>query len=208
MDAGGSRITSPTLTWTSDVESIATVSATGLVTAVAVGTATVTIEATNGGQTVTQQVSIRVHLLLGTIEWPFSAPFDRTTLPGLVVVHTYYNAFFNPDPCVNAKTTLAFVSMPWNSSGITHRYDADNDPAFLGFTQCMLNGTEEWLAIGVRDVSGWGVRESIALDTGAPDLAGNTIDFIDLVVDDISMSGVAPNLTVAPIMMRWLFYGH
>ncbi len=50
--------------------------------------------------------------------------------------------------------------------------------------------------------------ESIALDTGVPDLAGNTIDFIDLVVDDISMSGVAPNLTVAPIVMRWLFYGH
>ena len=146
-------------------------------------------------------------MLLGTIEWPFTAPLDRATLPSLVVVEAFYNGFFNSGPCVNANTTLADVSMPWNSSGITHRYNADNDPAFLGFTQCMVNGTDEHIAIGVDEVSVWGVEESIALDTGAPDLAGNTIDFIDLVVDDISMSGVEPNLTVH-IAMRWLFYGH
>ena len=61
MDAGGSEITSPTLAWTSADESIATVSVTGLVTAVGVGTSAIIVEATSGGQSVIQQASITVN---------------------------------------------------------------------------------------------------------------------------------------------------
>ena len=60
LDAGGAEIASPALTWSSDDEGTATVSSTGLVTAVASGSATITVEATSGGQTVTQALSIAV----------------------------------------------------------------------------------------------------------------------------------------------------
>ena len=60
MDAGGTEIADPDLTWSSDDEGIATVSSTGLVTAVASGSATITVEAASGGQTVTQALSIAV----------------------------------------------------------------------------------------------------------------------------------------------------
>ena len=61
-DAGGSEITNPDLTWSSSDESIATVSGSALVTAVASGSATITVM--NGGQTVTQALSITVKLRL------------------------------------------------------------------------------------------------------------------------------------------------
>ena len=59
IDAGGSEITNPDLTWSSSDESIATVSSSAMVTAVASGSATITV--TNGGQTVTQSLSITVN---------------------------------------------------------------------------------------------------------------------------------------------------
>ena len=59
MDAGGSEIVNPDLTWSSSDASIATVSSSGLVTAVAKGSATITV--TNGGQTLTQALSITVN---------------------------------------------------------------------------------------------------------------------------------------------------
>lgn len=49
MDAGGSVIASPTLTWSSDDEGVATVSDVGLVTGVASGNTTVRAEATGSG---------------------------------------------------------------------------------------------------------------------------------------------------------------
>ncbi len=59
MDAGGSEIVNVDLTWSSSDASIATVSSSGLVTAVAIGSATIT--AVNGSQTVTQALSITVN---------------------------------------------------------------------------------------------------------------------------------------------------
>ena len=59
MDAGGSEIVNPDLTWSSSDASIATVSSSGLVTAVASGSATITV--VNGSQTVTQALSITVN---------------------------------------------------------------------------------------------------------------------------------------------------
>ena len=52
FDAGGSEITNPDLTWSSSDESIATVISSGLVTAVASGSATITV--TSAGQTATK----------------------------------------------------------------------------------------------------------------------------------------------------------
>ena len=58
IDAGGSEIVSPDLTWSSSDESIATVSSSGLVTAVASGSATITVA--SGRQPVTQALSVTV----------------------------------------------------------------------------------------------------------------------------------------------------
>jgi len=63
-DAGGSMIPSPDLVWSSDDEGVATVGATGEVTGVAQGTTTITVEATNGGASVTGTMSVEV--LAGT----------------------------------------------------------------------------------------------------------------------------------------------
>lgn len=60
MDAGGSGIESPDLTWSSSDESIATVGSTGLVTAGANGAALITVEATSGGQTIQKTLSVTV----------------------------------------------------------------------------------------------------------------------------------------------------
>jgi len=121
-------------------------------------------------------------------------------------VITYYNGFYNAPPCVNETTRLADVEVVWNASNTTHRYDDENDTGFPGFVACLLNGTDETLGIGVDEVSAWGVRESMALDGGVPDLAGHTVDFIQLVVEDLSRTGSAPDYSVS-IAMRWLFFG-
>ena len=63
-DAGDSEIATPRLTWSSEDERVATVSSAGVVTAVASGSATVTAEATSGGQTVAQAVAITVDATL------------------------------------------------------------------------------------------------------------------------------------------------
>ena len=71
IDAGGSEIVNPDLTWSSSDESIATVSGSALVTAVASGSATITV--TNGGQTVTQALSITVNPPLRLVRIAFIA---------------------------------------------------------------------------------------------------------------------------------------
>ena len=71
IDAGGSEIVNPDLTWSSSDESIATVSGSALVTAVAIGLATITV--TNGGQTVTQAFSITVNPPLRLVRIAFIA---------------------------------------------------------------------------------------------------------------------------------------
>ena len=56
MDAGDSEIADPDLTWSSDDEDIATVGSSGLVTAVASGSATITV--TSGGQMQTLSITV------------------------------------------------------------------------------------------------------------------------------------------------------
>ena len=60
-DAGGSEVASPDLTWSSDDPGVATVSSTGLVTAVSAGSTAVRVEATGGGGPVTESTSITVY---------------------------------------------------------------------------------------------------------------------------------------------------
>ena len=67
-DAGGSAISNPSLTWSSNNLSVATVDANGLVTAVSGGLATITVVATGGGGTIQDQVAVTVlDLLQGLI---------------------------------------------------------------------------------------------------------------------------------------------
>ena len=56
MDTGGSEIANPDLSWSSSDESIATVSSSGLVTALASGSATITV--TSEGQTQTLSITV------------------------------------------------------------------------------------------------------------------------------------------------------
>ena len=78
-DAGGSEIASPILAWSSDNEAIATVSSSGLVTAVAAGAATISVGATSGDQTITQQLPVTVNLAPATACLPYDP--NLGTLP-------------------------------------------------------------------------------------------------------------------------------
>ena len=64
MDAAGSEIASPSLEWSSDDEGIATVSSSGVVTAVSSGSTTMAVEVVSGALTVTETLSITVHPIL------------------------------------------------------------------------------------------------------------------------------------------------
>jgi len=64
LDAGGSVIVGPVLTWSSDDEAVATVSSGGVVTAVASGAATITVETPGAVQSVTQTVAVTVSRIL------------------------------------------------------------------------------------------------------------------------------------------------
>ena len=144
--------------------------------------------------------------LLGVIEWPFTEPLDRDALPPGAVIQTFYNGFYNDPPCTNAETRLTDVVLPWNTAGALHTYTASNEPRFAAFVQCLTDGSNEHLGLGVDGVSAWGVEEAIALDAGAPDLAGHTVTSIRLVVDEVSATPTAGGFSVR-IVMRWLFYG-
>jgi Big-like domain-containing protein/Leucine Rich Repeat (LRR) protein len=83
LDAGGSVIAGAVLTWSSDDEAVATVSADGMVTAVAGGAATITVETPGALQNVTQAVAISVSpvLVVTTVSLPAGGqnlPYSRT----------------------------------------------------------------------------------------------------------------------------------
>ena len=61
---------SPDVTWSSSAPSVATVSATGLVTAVSVGTATITVQTVDGGFTATCAVTVQPVLVTGVTVSP------------------------------------------------------------------------------------------------------------------------------------------
>lgn len=144
-------------------------------------------------------------VLLATIEWPFNV-LQPDHLPPEARMVLYYNGFYNPAPCTNAETRLMDVVVPWNTPGVVHRYDATTDASFLGFVGCMTDGTDQTLGMGIENVSGWAVEESMALDFGAPDLVGHTIDYIELVVDQLEAQPTAAGSIVTAVM-RWRLFG-
>ena len=73
--------------------------------------------------------------------------------------------------------------------------------------ECLTNGTDEILGFGVEGVSGWAVEESIAIDNGSPDLSGRTVEYAELVVDELSLAP-SPGGVEVTIAMRWRFFGH
>ncbi|MEK9722977.1 MAG: Ig-like domain-containing protein, partial [Rhodospirillaceae bacterium] len=59
-EVGGGAVSSASLTWTSDNKAVAEVSSTGRVTAIASGTAGITVEALSNGRTATQTLTVTV----------------------------------------------------------------------------------------------------------------------------------------------------
>ncbi|HSM03833.1 MAG TPA: hypothetical protein VK858_04400 [Longimicrobiales bacterium] len=143
--------------------------------------------------------------LIATLEWPFPT-LQRTNVPSEAQIFAYYNGFYNPPPCTNAETTLEVVSLAWNSGGVVHRYDASGDPSFDGFADCLTDGLDQTVAVGVEGVTAWAVSESFALDFGSPDLVGRTIDYIELVVEEMSTVPNGSGFEVT-VRMRWDVYG-
>jgi hypothetical protein len=144
-----------------------------------------------------------VPVLLSTLEWPFTS-LVRPTVPTMAQIFLYYNGYYNPPPCNNALTTLHEVQVPWGTT-LRHRYDAA-DPNFAGFVTCLVNGTDEHLALGIEGVSAWGVEESRALTNAAPDLVGNQVEYLELEVDQLTATPGPGGYTVT-IVMRWRIFG-
>lgn len=172
----------------------------------ATGPHDIVVRVTDGqGATDELPLTLTVSERIATIEWPFTE-LERDAVPASFVIVLYYNGFYNPPPCVNELTRLPDLIFPQSAIGLSHRYDETSADRFPGFTECMVDGTDQMLALGIEDVSGWGVEESIALDAGAPDLVGRTIDFIQLLVDQFDVRPISGGYQVL-IDMRWNVYG-
>jgi len=104
-DAQGSALTGRTITWTSSRTGVATVSASGLVNAIAAGSATIT--ATVEGKTATSAIIVEAAAA------PPSPTPDPTPTPGPVVEHSGY--FVAPNGSSGASGTKA---SPWDLTSV------------------------------------------------------------------------------------------
>jgi uncharacterized protein YjdB len=102
-DAGGSAVAGAAFAWASDDESIAVVSGVGLVTAVAAGTATITVEATSGSQTLTEDLPVTVNEAL---------EITTTTLPSGVLNEAYSHTLNATGGEGNYAWSIAGGSLP------------------------------------------------------------------------------------------------
>ncbi|PLW98822.1 MAG: hypothetical protein C0594_17875 [Marinilabiliales bacterium] len=119
--------TDQTVAWTSSSDAVATVSSSGLVTAIAAGTTTITVKTTDGSKTATCEVTVTP---VGTIDEIMSKGFLTNSCIGSVDIAcdangTTYIAFQTPD--ASLASSKAYVQVYNYSGGTTwSKYSGQN----------------------------------------------------------------------------------
>ncbi|MGC3946361.1 MAG: Ig-like domain-containing protein [Chryseolinea sp.] len=104
-----SNATNQTVTWTSSNPSVATVNATGLVTAVATGTTTVTVQTENGGKVANASVNVSGIAVTGITAGPANVNIPAGNTLKLTPVIAPVNATNKNVNWVSANTAIATV---------------------------------------------------------------------------------------------------
>jgi len=154
-DANGNPLTGRTVTWASSAASVASVNATGLVTGIVVGMATIT--ATSEGQNGTAAITVTapasggtpdptVLLVATTAQVPLTTAYDALRVPALAAGGWYL------DPTTGVKIyKLTSGTFPTSSPNWGHDYSEGGDEVSLpynGNTRAVLvrqNGGAWWL---------------------------------------------------------------
>src|SRR5213080_1316179 len=154
-DANGNPLTGRTVTWASSAASVASVNATGLVTGIVVGMATIT--ATSEGQNATAAITVTapasggtpdptVLLVATTAQVPLTTAYDALNVPALAAGGWYL------DPTTGVKIyKLTSGTFPTSSPNWGHDYSEGGDEVSLpynGNTRAVLvrqNGGAWWL---------------------------------------------------------------
>jgi uncharacterized protein YjdB len=130
MDAGGNTLTGRAVTWTSDAASVATVNASGLVTAVAPGTAT--ISATSEGKSGTSAITVTPVPVATVTVSPSSA--------SVVVANTQQLTAVTKDA---GGATLTARTVTWSSDNAAATVDANGLVKAVSVGSATISATSE-----------------------------------------------------------------
>ena len=135
-DPGGTAIVDAELTWSSNSEPIATVSATGFVTGLSAGQATLTVSATSGGQTAIAQIPVTVGVVLA---------IATTALPDGEQNIAYFETLTTTGGTGSNTWSLSTGSLPTGLSLNTSTGEISGTPTVIetqNFTVQVASGSE------------------------------------------------------------------
>ncbi len=194
-DAAGNTLSGRTVTWTTSAQPIATVSSSGVVTAVAVGTATIT--ATSEGQSGTAQVTVAAGAVVGagggTVRTP-DGSVEIVIPAGALSGQTTITATPLAQPRQALPTDFGSIGpmYAFGPSGTTFSQPVTvrikYDPARL--PKWVMSGD-----LALLHLSGgqWDTLTAFAIDTAAKVMSGKTTSF-----SDIGAGVEDPEVTMTP----------
>ncbi len=194
-DAGGSTISGQTISWNVTPASVATISATGVVTAVATGSATVT--ATTGGQQGTAMITVSDG---GVVDASGATVSSAGGLATLVI----------PSQALGASTRISIAPMaaPPAAPQLVPGTAFDFGPTGTQFAQPVtvdLHYNPAQVPAGVdpsqlrlylRNGSSWSVVAGSSVDTAAHIVSGTTTHFSGYTVCAALCGGTAPAINI------------
>ncbi|MHB1329283.1 MAG: Ig-like domain-containing protein [Gemmatimonadales bacterium] len=194
-DAAGNTLSGRTVTWATSAGGVATVSASGLVTAVAVGTATIT--ATSEGQSGTAQVTVATGAVVGTTGGTVRTPDGSVEIvipSGALAGQTTITAtpLAQPSQALPADFRTIGPMYAFGPSGTTFSQPVTvrikYDPAKL--PKWVMRGD-----LALLHLSGgqWSTLTDFAIDTAAKIMSGKTTSF-----SDIGAGVEDPTVTMTP----------
>jgi uncharacterized protein YjdB len=181
-DGSGNTLTGRTVTWSSDHGEIATVSSSGVVTAVAIGTATIT--ATSESKTGTAQITVAEGTVVG------SSGGTVTVGDGTIQLDIPAGALTTPTPITATPLSQPRQAPPtqWQNIGpmyalspsgttfaqpvtVTLKYDPAKLPTWI------MTGDLAILHLSGND---WSTLTDVTVDTAAKTISGKTTSFSDV----------------------------
>lgn len=138
LDAGGAVIAGATVLWTSSAPTVASVDATGKVTALAVGTATITATSGSASLSIVIGVDVTPATVPGLLfAYPYVA--TSTTVPGLTI-RSDVSAAFSSSRLPNLETTWRYLSTYFGITPTLHDFNYTVDHALhLNHTKRLLD---------------------------------------------------------------------